>query len=1236
MEYYRWFRRIGQPVSPCSAIRKAALFLIAFACFLPLTMLAQDTAEIVGTVSDSTGAVIPNAKVSVTNPDRGFVRDVVSNAAGEYVANRVPIGNYVIIAEAGGFQKLTRSGISLTAGQIQRVDLTLTVGQVTQQIEVVGNIAKVETESATMSDVVTSKQIENLAMNGQNIMALEFLVPGAAIGDGQEDAMQLGHAGSEVTVSFNGNRNEYSQIEYDGGNNAQESSQSNGGAVTPSVESVAEFRISTSNYGADVGQHAGALIEMVTKGGTKDFHGGAHEFVRNQILDSNDFFTNQQILGPGNKPKRTPLQWNIFGYDLGGPFYIPGHYNTSKQKTFFFWSEEWAKYRAATVRSGSVPTARMRQGDFSECHAPGLLGPNDPGSGDYLGNQYSQYFSPAHCTLPTVGGTLVDSVTPVNNNGADWLNAYVPLPNNGPVGYLGAHKVPTNFSDTLIRVDQNISDKASLFVRFTSDTWTRNYVPALWTGSSYDTTATNYIVPARQAVMHFNYNLKPSLMNEFIFSYTDTPHTISVLAGPGSIAHSVMKPSDWSASTFFPANANVKLLPAIGCCGGVPFGWWIDNGNYRGPYDAEPVYTYRDNIAWIHGKHTVKTGFFLEKFQLTEQFGTEVQGLYNFTNSGPLTTGNGLADMFLGRINSYQEGTFNAHGVYTGGYGVGHWRRTDFEPYLQDDWKVNKKLTFNFGVRYYYLIPPHDVSKPTVDSSFIPSLYNPALASVLDSNGILQKNPATGQIYDFSGFGNGLVECGVGPISKGCQVPYKENIGPRFGFAIDPSGSGKTSIRGGFGIYYEPGNGNDANVIGLEGNAPTTLGPTRYNINGYNFGSGGFAGVSPAGIQSIPYFQKNPAVSQYNLNVQHEFSGNNILSVAYVGTAGRHLDTNRNLNQLPIGMTTMLVPALAGASYCDANGLCDVQNNQVYADNASPTDYFRYYQGFSSIRQKQFSAVSSYNALQANFKHTTGHGLTFQAAYTWSHMIDNSTTAYQMGSVDENYDMNRWKGTSDLNRTQVLMLNYIYDLPFFKNSMNKFAKQALGGWRLSGITAMFTGEPVGPSIWGSCGATGYQSAIGGQIMCNSVGPLKIKKSTYNDPTYGPMVRWFDPSTMVQPTLDQYYANGQPGMFGYIGRNDLTGPGRNNFDLALFKEVELPWFRGEHSTLQFRWETFNSFNHTQWLGVNIGCNGNAYTKADGGGPAFGRTCGGDAYNQGNGEVGGTWSPRQMQLGMKFTF
>lgn len=1057
--------------------------------------------------------------------------------------------------------------------------------------------------------------------------------------------MQLGHAGAEVSVSFSGNRIEYSQLEYDGGNNAQESSTSMGGAVTPALDSIAEFRVSTSNYGADVGQHAGALVEVVTKGGTKDFHGTAYESVRNQTLDANDWFSNA-----AGATTKTPLQWNIYGYSVGGPFVIPKHYNTSKSKTFFFWSQEWAKYRAASLITGDVPTARMRAGDFSECDGgrgadgkdvlglgTAAIGPIRGASANANGNLIS-----GGCKMPTPdGGLTVLSQVPIDPNAQAMMDAYVPLANNGVQHYASALKAPTNFSDTIIRVDQNISDKAQLFVRFSSDTWVKTTVPALWSGSSFDTTASAYSVPARQTVVHLNYNFRPNLLNEAIVSYTDTPHTISTLPGPGSPNHSNVKPSDWNAATIFPANANVKLLPSLSVAGGLGFGsFGINQGNYRGPYDAEPVYTYRDNIAWTKGKHTFKFGLFLEKFQLTEQFGSPVQGVYNFDGSTTYhdSTGNGLADMYLGQINNYYEGTFNNHGVYTGGYGVGHWRRTDFEPYFQDDWKVTRRLTINMGLRYYMLIAPHDVTKPTVDSSFFPGLFNPMAQAPLNADGLLQPNPATGQTHDFTSFGNGLQECGANGIPKGCQRTYYENIGPRLGFAWDPTGSGKTSVRGAVGIYYEPGNGNDANVIGLEGNAPTTLAPQLNYLTSYKLtvASGGGAGLlGPSGIQAIPYNQKNPAITQMNLDVQHEFRGGNLVTVAYVGNLGRHLDTARNQNQIPIGSTTMNIPEFAAGAgagqnaICDNAGNCNVQQSLIHGAN---TNFFAPYQGYTSIVTKQFTALSNYNSLQANFRHTVGHGLTLQAAYTWSHMIDTSTSGYFETSVDDNYQLDRWRGTSDLNRSQVIEMNYIYDLPFFKHSQYAVARQALGGWRVSGITSFFTGTP---QDFG-CGVSGYASGIGGGVRCNGTGPLKIQKSTYvdsnpltADPTIGPRLQWFNGSTFAQPTQDQLLANGQPGMFGYQGRNPITGPGRNNFDLALYKEIALPWFRGEHSTIQFRLETFNTFNHPQWKYVNAGCNGDDAS-------AFGRTCGGDQFNAYNGVVNSAWAPRQMQLGMKFLF
>ncbi len=1199
-------------------MRRRIFLLSGFLFLFSATVWAQDTADIVGTVRDSSGAVIPNAKVVVSNPDKGLTRDLTSNSAGEFTAPRIPIGNYVVTAEATGFRKLVRSGITLEVGQTLRVDLELSVGAMTQEVTVSGSITKVETENATVSDVVTSGQIENLNLNGVNALSLETLVPGS-VEDNGNDTTHLGHGGAEPSIAFNGNRMEYSNLEIDGGNNSDEGSGGNGGDTTPALESIAEFRISTSNYGADIGQHAGAVIEVATKSGTKDFHGSAYEYARNDVMDANDWFINQTIAPPGGNAPKTPLKWNIFGYTLGGPFYIPGHYNTDKRKTFFFWSQEWARYREGSVISNSVPTLRMRQGDFSEC---------DPNSANPSSIVISQ-----GCVVPTVNGVPTDVLPSINPNGAALLNGFIPLPNNGIDTYTKAPSLPTNFSEEQIRVDQNISDKASLFVRFTNDGWGQTVAPVLWSGSNYDTAVTSFTVPARAAVVHLTYSFRPNLMNEFIMAFADDPHVITNKVGPSSPASSIDKPSSWTGANFFLPNAATPFLPSVSISGGTAGSYEEDLVNFVGKYNTNPITTYKDNVAYTVGRHTLKFGFYLEKYQKNEEFGFNTQGFYSFGNGWPGSTGNALADMYLGNIEQYQEGTLNFNGQPAGGYGYGHFRRTDFEPYFQDDIKVNRRLTLNLGVRYYLFVPFHDVSRPqNFDSTFIPSYYNPALEDLLQfdpvtGSPILVSDPATGHVHDFATFGNGLVNCGKGGILAGCVKPYYGGIGPRFGFAFDPTGSGKTSIRGGYGIYFEPGNGNESNIEGLEGNPPFTLAPSGYNIVGYSNVLPGSYG--PPGMSAIPFYQKPPSSQQFNLDVQHEFGGNNFLSVSYVGTLGRHLATARNLNQTPVGITTLNVPALAGFAgsdslnpanttpMCDAAGNCDVQ--RILMNTQQPGIFFKPYPGYGSINDKQNTAVSAYNSLQANFRHTTSYGLTLQTSYTWSHMIDNSTSTYFSTGVDDDYNLSRWKATADLNRTQVLVMNYIYNLPFFKTSSSAVARQALGGWQFSGITSFYTGEPVDFG----CGVNGFATGIGTSVRCNTVGPLKIQKGTVDDPQFGPVPTWFNPSVITQPLASQLEANGQSGMFGYMGRNTLTGPGRNNWDLALHKDFKLPWFRNENSTLQVRLDTFNSFNHPQWKYVNAGCAGTI---------SFGQPC----TQVGNGEVSGAWRPRNVELGMKYNF
>jgi hypothetical protein len=634
-------------------------------------------------------------------------------------------------------------------------------------------------------------------------------------------------------------------------------------------------------------------------------------------------------------------------------------------------------------------------------------------------------------------------------------------------------------------------------------------------------------------------------------------------------------------------------------------------------------------VAWVHGPHTTKFGFYLENYRKNEQFGTDTQGEIENGAGGSLTTKNSLADSFLGRIQNYTEGTEVFNGVAVGGYAKGHWQMTDLEPYINDDWKVTPHLTLNLGVRWYIYTRIHDVSNPTIDSGFEPNLYSAANEDPLTAAGLFAF-PATGATP--GNYGNGLVECGHNGVPNGCQLRNTAgNIGPRFGFAWDPTGHGTTSIRGGYGLYFESGNGNEAQTEGGEGNAPSAPGVGVNNVLGYNnIAPSGLLVPAPVGFTAIPYSEGWPNVQQYSLSIEHQFGANNIASIAYVGNQGRDLARELQLNELPIGITTRTQPALAGMSFgtngadgsCNAAGVCNVQ--PILINEKVPTTLFENYLGYAGIGIKENTASSNYNSLQASFRHTFSKGLTIQAAYTWSHALDNSSSTYQSSSDNEisAQQLNRWYGSSDFNRTQVLQLNYIYQLPFFKNSTSGFVRSALGGWQITGITSFFTGQPVSFN----CNPNGLQTGIGTQSTCDTPGHVAIDKGTYNDPTYGPTPTWFNPGTIAMPTMAELYANNEPCMFGCMGRAQLTGPGQNNWDLALEKNFELPWFSGEHSTMQFRLETFNTFNHPEWNGFTYGCSGAT---------PLGGTCN-DSNNIGNGEVNSTWPQRNVQLGLKFIF
>ena len=1184
-----------------------ALMYVALPCF------AQQ-ATITGTVTDPSGAVIPGAKVSVANPNRGFVEHLTTNSAGAYVATALPIGDYEITAEASGFKKLVRSGIVVQIGSKLRVDMRLLVGAVTQVVQVKSSSVHVQTETAELSDVITGNQINNLQLNGRDFASLTLLVPGAS----PTNDLDLSNPqnGGDVTVSFNGNRRRMNNFMIDGVSAMDETGYAKT-VVTPSLDSIAEFRIATANYGAEYGKLGSAQVSVATKSGTKHFHGDAYDYFRNTKLEANPWFINRTIAPPGGNAPKAPLHWNDFGYTLGGPFYIPGHYNTEKNKTFFFWSQEWHRYRQPVVINAGVPTTLERQGNFSQC---------DPSSANY------NLVVASGCTLPSLNGVSYDTVQQMPGfdpqaftDATDLLNAYVPLPNNGVDTYVHSAPLNTNWDQEMIRVDQNVSDKTKLFVTYIHEGQDVLFPTGNNNHDTYDSVQTD--TPANQnlAALNLTHIFASTFVNNVTLGLHTNWLTHYAVVGPSSVARSFDRPAGFVMNHLFTANSSNPYLPAVSVGGGVPFSFTMDTGPYP-KEGATQIWTLQDDATWVYGRHTFKFGAYLEKYGVNEplESGADTNGSLTFNAGGSLTTGNALADMLLGRIQQYTEAEVlswqSGKGVPIGGYGRGYWRSAQYEPYFEDDWRASHRLTLNMGVRYSYFVPQHDIQNPPIDNTFIPSEYNPALQAQLDSN----DNLVPGSGFNYTEYGNALVNCGRNGVPEGCARISESNVAPRFGFSYDPTGHGTTVIRGGYGIFYSATS--ESGAEGMGGNPPSALTPSGANILGYdNIVPGA---VPPfGGFIFIPLDQKMPSTQQWSLGLQHMFRGSNLLTLTYIGTVGHHLTSIYNFNRVPIGVGTENAPGLAGLfPYCDASGNCNVQ--QVLINQAAPPDYFVPYRGYTSMAYNPLSANSNYNALQAEFQHAFGHGLMFQASYTWAHNLDNTSgDGTESGTGDPNLE--RWYGDSRFNRAQMLVMNYVYNLPFFAHASNAVARQALGGWVVSGITTFYSGIPI--STFGVCGINGFSNGVGEGVQCNTVGALEPDKTIFNDPQFGPTEMWFNPNVMIQPALAQLLANGQPGMFGYLGRNVLTGPGRADWDLSLLKNFSLPWFGSERSKLQFRLEAFNAFNTPQWSGINFTCAG---SNADGS-PAFGSPCGG-ANNLGNGEVNSTFPPREVELAAKLIF
>ncbi len=1160
-------------MKPSLFVAAALLFCVNFA------FGQQISGSITGVVRDSQQAAVANAKVSLNSKEQGTSREGVTAPDGSFVFAQVQPGTYLLTVEAPGFKKFEQTDIKVFANdRVSAGDITLSVGALSETVTVEAETAAVQTASAERAGVLTSRQVTDLAETGRSVFDLTRVLPGVV------------YTGGLGGIQANGNRGNQNNFTLDGVTNVDTGS--NGGTLaTTNIDMIAEMKVITNSQPAEFGRSSGAQIEVVTKSGTKDFHGTGYFFHRNEDLNANSWRNN--VDGRGKDPYR----YNTEGFNLGGPAFIPGKFNRNRDKLFFFVGVEWqGQLVPQGLHNVTVPTTAERQGDFSQTHDGGTFAPN------------ITIFDPANGKAPFPGNIIPKNR--INPDGAKILNFY-PQP-NAP-GIDPSYNYQTSLSnqyprrEEIYRGDYNLNDKWRVYARFIRNADETSMQYGQW-NASYNIPfgPMSFGAPGWSYVTNVTTIINPTLTNEFVFgsSRNDlhiTPITDAFDASKLNLSYQMPFPN--ADKLHLIQNWNFGGVPNAPTTGfaGTPF------LNFNHTYDIT------DSIAKVHNTHTIKAGVYLHKSLKDQTAFTSVNGNIRFDRdaNNPSDANWAFANALLGNFDTLQQSNQVLNGQY---------RSWNVEWYVQDNWRATQKLTLEYGMRFYWVQPQYDAALQT--SAWNPGLYDPASAAVLRTAGLnasgqrVSINPLTGEVGPAAligsivntgkGFVNGIYANGMGRAGqnypKGLMADRGIQYAPRIGAAyqIDT----KTVVRAGGGIFYDRLQGNP--VFDMLPNPPSTIIPQFYygNLSAIPPASAGT--FFPAGVVGFDESGNIPTTYNWNITVQRELPFAVLLDVGYVGSISNHDLYRLNENTIPLG-----------AAWLPQNQDPLNPNPKFDGTTSNQPNFYRPFLGYSNTTDYGFGANSNYNALQVAGHRRFGKSLTFDVAYTWSKVMgvadgDGTTvTPFQTRIADY--------GPLSYDRTHVLVFNYVYNLPEFvtsKSALGRVGAAVVNSWQISGITTFMTGAPtnLGVSV----------SGIGNLNERYTGSPDVGPRIVMNDPPSYPkgIYQWMSGAGLAMPAVK--------GSKGFDSARDaFRQPGDNDWDISTFKNFPI---KREGTYLQLRVEMYNAFNHPRFNAFNTSAQFSQAGQLINTPAALGGTGG----RFGFGALTGTAPARVIQLAAKFYF